>query len=145
LFWHRKHEALKGFWEFAIRRGYTDRSPVPVHRAEEYRQTTRETDPIKAERFLKRKIKHMFTPKSAEGYWDKHFRLSKFAALGEFSLRDYRGREMGKSFGDAYIEGVEQGFCRGGRRGDAETGSLSFYIQFHCAQHLELSESFFNG
>ena len=35
LFWHRKHEALKGFWEFAIRRGYTDRSPVPVRRAKE--------------------------------------------------------------------------------------------------------------
>ena len=35
LFWHRKHDALKGFWEFAIRRGYTDRSPVPVHRAKE--------------------------------------------------------------------------------------------------------------
>lgn len=35
LFWHRKHEALKGFWEFAIRRGYTDRSPVPVRRAQE--------------------------------------------------------------------------------------------------------------
>jgi len=33
LFWHRKHDALKGFWEFAIRRGYTDRSPVPVRRA----------------------------------------------------------------------------------------------------------------
>jgi integrase len=35
LFWHRKHDALKGFWEFAIRRGYTDRSPVPVRRAKE--------------------------------------------------------------------------------------------------------------
>ena len=35
LFWHRKHDALKGFWEFAIRRGYTDRSPVAVHRAKE--------------------------------------------------------------------------------------------------------------
>jgi integrase/recombinase XerD len=35
LFWHRKHDALKGFWEFAIRRGYTDRSPVPLHRAKE--------------------------------------------------------------------------------------------------------------
>jgi integrase/recombinase XerD len=35
LFWHRKHDALKGFWEFAIRRGYADRSPVPVRRAKE--------------------------------------------------------------------------------------------------------------
>lgn len=35
LFWHRKHDALKGFWDFAIRRGYTDRSPVPVRRAKE--------------------------------------------------------------------------------------------------------------
>lgn len=35
LFWHRKHDALKGFWEFAIRRGYTDRSPVPLRRAKE--------------------------------------------------------------------------------------------------------------
>jgi site-specific recombinase XerD len=35
LFWHRKHDVLKGFWEFAIRRGYTDRSPVPVRRAKE--------------------------------------------------------------------------------------------------------------
>lgn len=35
LFWHRKYDALKGFWEFAIRRGYTDRSPVPVRRAKE--------------------------------------------------------------------------------------------------------------
>ncbi len=35
LFWHRKHDALKGFWEFAIRRDYTDRSPVPIHRAKE--------------------------------------------------------------------------------------------------------------
>lgn len=29
-FWHRKHATLNGFWTFAIRRGYTDRSPVPV-------------------------------------------------------------------------------------------------------------------
>ena len=91
------------------------------------------------------RLQRMFTLKSTEEYWDKHFRLSNFAALGKFSLRDYRGREMGKRFGDAYIEGVEQGLGRGGRSGDAETGSLSFYLQFHCAQHLELSESFFNG
>lgn len=32
LFWHRKHDALGGFWNFAIRRGYTDWSPVPVRR-----------------------------------------------------------------------------------------------------------------
>src|SRR5204862_293341 len=32
LFWHRKHDALSGFWRFAIQRGYTDRSPVPVRR-----------------------------------------------------------------------------------------------------------------
>src|ERR1700678_1115222 len=95
-------------------------------------------------RFLSQ-LKRMFTLKSTEEYWDKHFRLSNFAALGEFSLRDYRGREMGKRFGDADIEGVEQGLGRGGRRGDAETGSLSFYLQFHCAQHLELSEPFFDG
>jgi hypothetical protein len=87
----------------------------------------------------------MFTLKSTQGYWDKDFRLSEFAALGEFSLRAYGGREMGKRFGDAYIEGVEQGLGRGGRSGDAETGSLSFYLHFHCAQHLELSEPFFNG
>jgi len=30
LFWHRKHDALSGFWRFAIQRGYTDRSPVPA-------------------------------------------------------------------------------------------------------------------
>jgi site-specific recombinase XerD len=34
LFWHRKHDALKGFWDFAIRRNYTDRSPVPISRAQ---------------------------------------------------------------------------------------------------------------
>src|SRR5580658_5080494 len=90
-------------------------------------------------------FQRMFTLKSTEEYWDKLFRLSNFAALGKFSLRDYRGREMGKRFGDAYIEGIEQGLGRGGRRGDAETGSLSFYLQFHCAQHLELSEPFFDG
>jgi integrase len=32
LFWHRKHDALSGFWRFAIQRGYTDRSPVPARR-----------------------------------------------------------------------------------------------------------------
>ena len=32
LFWHRKHDALSGFWRFAIQHGYTDRSPVPVRR-----------------------------------------------------------------------------------------------------------------
>lgn len=31
-FWHRKHDALSGFWRFAIQRGYTDRSPIPVYR-----------------------------------------------------------------------------------------------------------------
>jgi integrase len=31
-FWNRKHDALGGFWRFAIQRGYTDRSPVPVYR-----------------------------------------------------------------------------------------------------------------
>jgi hypothetical protein len=90
-------------------------------------------------------LERMFALKSTQGYWDKHFRLSKFAAFDEFSLRDYRGREMGERFGDAYIEGVERGLGRGGRRGDAETGSLSFYLHFHCAQHLELSEPFFDG
>ena len=25
LFWHRKHDALSGFWRFAIQHGYTDR------------------------------------------------------------------------------------------------------------------------
>jgi hypothetical protein len=90
-------------------------------------------------------LKLMFTIKSAQGYWDNGFKLSNFAALGEFSLRDYRGREMGKRFGEAYIEGVEQGLGRGAWRGDAETGSLSFYLHFHCAQHLELSEPFFDG
>ena len=35
LFWHRKHDALKGFWDWAIRRSYTDRSPVPIRRAKE--------------------------------------------------------------------------------------------------------------
>jgi integrase len=34
LTWHRKHDALKGFWDFAIRRDYTDRSPVPIRRAQ---------------------------------------------------------------------------------------------------------------
>jgi site-specific recombinase XerD len=34
LTWHRKHHTLKGFWDFAIRRGYTDRSPVPIRRAQ---------------------------------------------------------------------------------------------------------------
>ena len=87
----------------------------------------------------------MFTHRSAQGYWDKRFRLSNFAALGEFSLRDYRGMQMGKRLGEAYMEGVEQGLGRGGRRGDAETGSLSLYVHFHCAQHLELSEPFFDG
>ena len=90
-------------------------------------------------------LNRMFSLKSAREYRDKHFKLSKFAALGEFSLLDCRGREMGKRFGDAYIEGVEQELGRGGRRGDAETGSLSFYLQFHCAQHLELSEPFIDG
>jgi integrase/recombinase XerD len=33
-FWHRKHDALSGFWDFAIRRGYTDWSPVPARRPE---------------------------------------------------------------------------------------------------------------
>jgi hypothetical protein len=32
LFWHRKHDALSGFWRFAIQHGYTDRSPVPGRR-----------------------------------------------------------------------------------------------------------------
>ena len=32
LFWHRKYDALSGFWKFAIQHGYTDRSPVPVRR-----------------------------------------------------------------------------------------------------------------
>ena len=32
LFWHRKHDALSGFWRFAIQHGYTDRSPVPARR-----------------------------------------------------------------------------------------------------------------
>jgi hypothetical protein len=30
LFWHRKHDALSGFWRFAIQHGWTDRSPVPA-------------------------------------------------------------------------------------------------------------------
>jgi integrase len=32
LFWHRKHDALSGFWRFAIQHGYTDRCPVPALR-----------------------------------------------------------------------------------------------------------------
>jgi integrase len=32
LFWHRKHDALSGFWKFAIQHGYTDRCPVPARR-----------------------------------------------------------------------------------------------------------------
>ena len=28
-FWHRKHEVLRGFYRFAIGRGYTDVSPLP--------------------------------------------------------------------------------------------------------------------
>lgn len=32
LFWHRKHDALSGFWRFAIQHGYTDRCPVPARR-----------------------------------------------------------------------------------------------------------------
>lgn len=28
-FWHRKHEALSGFYRFAISHGYVDRSPLP--------------------------------------------------------------------------------------------------------------------
>jgi integrase len=32
-FWHRKYDVLSGFWRFAIQRGYTDRYPVPIHRA----------------------------------------------------------------------------------------------------------------
>jgi site-specific recombinase XerD len=34
-FWHRKHDALSGFWRFAIQRGYTDWSPVPSRRPKE--------------------------------------------------------------------------------------------------------------
>lgn len=34
-FWHRKHDALSGFWRFAIQRGYTDWSPVPPRRPKE--------------------------------------------------------------------------------------------------------------
>jgi hypothetical protein len=96
-------------------------------------------------KLLESELEPMFTLRSAQGYWDKHFKLSNFAALGEFSLRDYRGREMGKRLGEAYIEGVEQGFSRGAWRGDSETSSLSFYLHFHRAQHLELSEPFFDG
>jgi site-specific recombinase XerD len=29
-FWHRKHSALRGFYRFAIARGYADRSPLPT-------------------------------------------------------------------------------------------------------------------
>src|SRR5436309_3059800 len=29
LFWHRKHEALSGFYRFAIAHGYTGVSPLP--------------------------------------------------------------------------------------------------------------------
>ena len=29
LFWHRKHEALSGFYRFAIAHGYTNQSPLP--------------------------------------------------------------------------------------------------------------------
>jgi hypothetical protein len=53
----------------------------------------------------------MFTLKNTQGYRDKHFKLSNFAALGEFPWRDCRGREMGKCFGDVYIEGIEQGLA----------------------------------
>jgi integrase/recombinase XerD len=35
LFWHRKHDALSGFWRFAIQHGWTDRSPVPARRPKE--------------------------------------------------------------------------------------------------------------
>lgn len=31
-FWHRKHDALSGFWVFCIQREWTDRSPLPVVR-----------------------------------------------------------------------------------------------------------------
>lgn len=34
-FWHRKHDALSGFWRFAIQHGYTDWSPVPPRRPKE--------------------------------------------------------------------------------------------------------------
>ena len=35
LFWHRKHDALSGFWRFAIQHGWTDRSPLPARRPKE--------------------------------------------------------------------------------------------------------------
>lgn len=31
-FWHRKHDALTGFWRYAIQRGYTDQCPLPPRR-----------------------------------------------------------------------------------------------------------------
>ena len=34
-FWHRKHDALSGFWRFAIQHDYTDWSPVPPRRPKE--------------------------------------------------------------------------------------------------------------
>ncbi|MGH9436980.1 MAG: tyrosine-type recombinase/integrase [Terriglobia bacterium] len=34
-FWHRKYDALSGFWTFAIQRGYTDRSPLPPRQPKE--------------------------------------------------------------------------------------------------------------
>lgn len=33
--WHRRHDALSGFWRFAIQRGYSDWSPVPPRRPKE--------------------------------------------------------------------------------------------------------------
>ena len=35
LFWHRKHDALSGFWRFAIQHSWTDRSPLPARRPKE--------------------------------------------------------------------------------------------------------------
>jgi hypothetical protein len=58
-------------------------------------------DKIRRKPLCAANLQRMFTLKGTQGYWDKDFRLSKFAALGEFSLRAYRGREMGKRFGDA--------------------------------------------
>jgi site-specific recombinase XerD len=39
-FWHRKHETLRGFYRFAIGRGYVKESPLPKTRPRSYRRFT---------------------------------------------------------------------------------------------------------
>ena len=38
--WNKKYHILRGFWTFAIERGYTDRSPLPVWARKEVRNFT---------------------------------------------------------------------------------------------------------